>query len=214
MKSLPIALCIITRNSADRIESMVEKHRKVCDEIIIADQSSTDGTWEIVQKIADLPIKRRCKGASDPDRNWLYALSKSPWILYLDDDEYLPPETIKALPKLIKDNVHVYWFKHRNLVDGIDTKEVSGDDYHPRLFKKGSLRYIDQQTNVDHTFPEPANNAIVAYTDYYIVHDRTMEKIIKANRNRNKVATPQQIQMQENYIDKLHVFFAKRGKKD
>lgn len=199
MKKLPITLCVITRNSADRIREMVEKHKPFVDEVLIVDQSSTDGTWEIVKEIADHPIKRRHKGTADPDRNWLFQNAKNPWILYLDDDEYLSPRAIKALPRLIKDNIDIYWLKEINLVDGTDIREILGDDVHPRLFKKGSIRFPDQI----HTYPEPANEVKVAFVNYHIIHDRSLEKIKEANRARNQIASPEQIQVQENFIKQV-----------
>jgi len=207
-------MCVITRNSADRIREMVEKHRPFVDEVLIADQSSTDGTWEIVQEIADHAIQRRHKGAADPDRNWLYQYAKNPWILYLDDDEYLDEKCIEALPRLIEDDIDIYWLKERNLVNGLDIKEILGDDPHPRLYKKGSVRYLDQEKQVDHTYPEPANETRVAFVDYHIIHDRTLDKIKESNRARDKVATPQQIQMQESFIARVEEFLKKNEKSE
>lgn len=211
MKKLPITLCVITRNSEERIANMLKKHREFIDEILVIDQDSTDNTKQEAEKYADLVISRRCKGASDPDRNWLFSLSKNKWVLYLDDDEYLDDELIKNLDTLIEqDKIHIYWLKERNLVNGVDIKDLLGDDPHPRLFQRGAMKYLDQQTNVDHTFPKPSEGVNVAYVNYYIVHDRTLEKIKASNRSRNKVATPQQIQMQERFIEQVEVLLAKQ----
>lgn len=192
---------------------MLKRHRDVVDEILVIDQSSTDNTKEEAEKYADRVITRRCKGASDPDRNWLYAQARNPWVLYLDDDEYLDHNLIKNLPKLLdQDKIHIYWLKHKNLVDGVDIKAILGDDWHPRLFRKGSMRYLDQETNVDHTYPQAATGTNVAYVNYFIVHDRSLEKIRKANRARNRVATKQQIDMQEGFIRSVEEFLTKDAK--
>lgn len=216
MEKLPISLCVITRNSSDRIKNMLLRHREFIDEILVIDQESTDNTYKEAWEVADLVIKKRCKGASDPDRNWLYALAKNPWVLYLDDDEYLDAELIRVLPELVKDKPDIYWLKERNLVDGIDIADIYGkegfarDDFHPRLFKKGHVIYVDQQTQVDHTYPQCKPGSNVAFVNYYIIHDRTLEKIKSANRNRNKVATPQQIEMQEKFIRAVEDFISKK----
>ena len=211
MEKLKVSLCVVTHNSEERIGKMLRMHRDVVDEILVIDQSSTDNTRVEAEKYADRVITRRCKGASDPDRNWLYAQARNPWVLYLDDDEYLDHNTIKRLPVLLaQDKIHIYWLKHKNLVNGIDIKELSGDDWHPRLFRKGSMRYLDQQTSVDHTYPEAATGTNVAHVNYFIVHDRTLEKIKKANRDRNRVATPEQINLQENYIAAVEKLLAKK----
>lgn len=200
MEKLPITLCVVTRNSADRIGSMLEKHAGIVSEILVVVQESTDNTLTIAEKYATFVFKRRGKGAADPDRNWLFSMSNNPWVLYLDDDEYLPLDTIKALPELINDNIEVYWLNTTNLVDGVDIKEILGDDPHPRLFRTGSVRYNDQKTNLDHTYPDVADGAKVAYINYSIVHDRAFKKLKDSNRARNKIATPEQVDLQENFI--------------
>ena len=202
-----VTLCVVTHNSEERIAKMLKRHKDVVDEILVVDQSSTDKTFEEASKYADQVIKKTCKGASDPDRNWLFSLARNPWVLYLDDDEFLDHNLIKVLPQLTEqDKIDIYWLKTKNLVDDVDIKEILGDDFHPRLFKKGAVRYVDQQTNVDHTYPQAGNGTNVAYVNYYIVHNRSYDKIVKSNRARNRVATPQQIQMQESFLascDKL-----------
>jgi len=203
MEKLPISLCITTRNSEGRLKTLIERCRPFVSEVLVVDQKSTDGTAEDAKELADVFCSRRCKGAADPDRNWLFGLVSNPWILYLDDDEYLSDELIEILPDLLKDRVDVYWLKTRNLVDQVDIKKILGDDPHPRLFKKGSLSYQDQKTQLDHTYPIPANNVNVAFLDYYMVHDRTMEKLVKSNKARNRVATDQQKQMQNDFIKQV-----------
>ena len=200
MDKLPISLCVVTSNSADRIGQMLEKHKGIVSEILVVVQNSKDDTFKIAQKYADFVFKKTNKGAADPDRNWLFSIARFPWVLYLDDDEYLPSETVQVLPELLNANVDIYWLKTKNIVDGVDIKSILGDDPHPRLFKLGALRYNDQETNLDHTFPSCAENAKSAYVNYSIVHDRTLKKIKESNRARNRIATDKQIQMQENFI--------------
>ena len=110
--------------------------------------------------------------------------------------------------------VCVYWLKTKNLVDKLNIYSILGDDPHPRLFKKGRVRYVDQATPLDHTYPEAAPNSNCALVDYEIVHDRTLEKIISSNRARNPLATPEQVQMQEDFIKKVQEFVeSKKSKK-
>lgn len=212
MEKLPISLCVTTYNSEGRLKTLIERCRPFVSEVLVVDQKSTDGTAEDAKELADVFCSRRRKGAADPDRNWLFGLAKHPWVLYLDDDEYLSDKLIKVLPEILKDNIDIYWLKTTNLVDGIDIKDILGDDFHPRLFKKGFLTYQDQATNLDHTYPVAASNAKSAYIDYHIVHDRTYEKIVRSNRARDRIATPDQIKMQEAFITSLDKLLSNRKK--
>ena len=195
-KKLPITLCVITHNSEDRIKDMILKHKEFVSEVIVVVQKSTDDTLARAREVADCVIERRCKGTSDPDRNWLFSLARNPWVLYLDDDEYTSPELNKKLPDLIKQNVAVYWMARKNLVDGVDIFKVLKHDMQPRLFQKGALTFPDQI----HTYPRAEKDAYVAFVDYPIVHERTFEQVKRSNRDRNIVADKDRLAMQEKFI--------------
>jgi glycosyltransferase involved in cell wall biosynthesis len=207
MKKLPITLCVVTHNSADRLEEMVNKHKGVVSEVLIAVQDSTDGTFEIAEKVADVVYRRTRKGTSDPDRNWLFSQASNPWVLYLDDDEYLDESLIIDLKSLIEDNIDIYWLNTKNLVDGVDVEAILGEDPHPRLFKTGSITFTDEI----HTWPKPKDNTLVAFVNYCIVHDRSLDKIKKANRGRNVIASPEAIQSQEDFISKCEALLKKKN---
>lgn len=196
IKKLPITLCIITANSGKRIKDMILKHKKHVSEVMVVVQKSEDDTLERAREVADVVIERRNKGTADPDRNWLFDLANTEWILYLDDDEYLSTALRSKLKALTKDNVDVYWLQRQNFVDGVDVFNALGKDYQPRLFRKGSLKFPDQI----HTYPKVADQSIQAYVDYPIIHKRTFEQLKKSNRARNKIASSDQIAMQEKFI--------------
>ncbi len=196
MDKLPISLCVITHNSGDRIKEMLQRHKEVVSEIIVVVQKSTDNTLEEAREVADLVIEKSCKGTSDPDRNWTFNIAGCPWILYLDDDEYLSEEYINKLPQILESNLDVIWSPRKNLVDGVDIKKVLGEDLQCRLFRKGSVRFSDEI----HTYPESASNVQVGFIEEEIVHDRTLEGLKKANRSRNVIANPDEIANQESFI--------------
>jgi len=213
---LPITLCTVTRNAGKRLGKLVKHCREYVSEIILFDQSSTDGSWEKAQELADIAIKRRNKGAADPDRNLIFELASQPWILYLDDDEYLDDGLVKALPELLNDAyVDIYWIKTINLVDGVNISEVfgKGEDPHARIFRKGKIFYEDQETNLDHTYPKVIGEANVAYLNHYLVHDRELKKLVESNERRNKIATPQQREMQNGFIKSVQDYLEKNKHK-
>jgi glycosyltransferase involved in cell wall biosynthesis len=175
----------------------VEKHRDVVAEVIIVDQYSDDGTYEEALQCADKVFRKRRKGTSDPDRNWAFALASNPYVLYLDDDECLTDEAKALLPTVLATNGDIFWVKRQNFVDGVDIKEVLGDDIQCRLFKKGAVRFPDRI----HAYPEPAQDTKVFYLDCAIRHDRTLEGLKAANKAREAVASPEAKKLQDDFVE-------------
>ena len=204
MNKLPITLCIITRNSQDRIANVINRHKPFVSEIIVVNQSSDDKTAERAEEVGALVVTRRTKGTSDPDRNWTFSLAKNPWVLYLDDDEYLDVKDFKELENILASGVDVVWFNRTNLVDGRDVFEILGDDVQCRLFKQGAVIWPDEI----HSYPKPANGVTTLFSNIRIVHERTLEGLKKANRVRNPIASPQQIENQENFIRQVDDFMS------
>jgi glycosyltransferase involved in cell wall biosynthesis len=198
-QKLPITLCIIAHNEENIIKDCILKHKDVVSETLVIDQASTDRTADRAREAGAMVIPRRCKGTSDPDRDWLFALASNEWILYLDSDEYASKNLKKKLKQLIKEDVDIYWMKRTNLVDGVDIQPILGNDMQARLFRKGSLNYPDEI----HTYPQPHKGARVAFVEYDIIHDRNLKDLKKSNRNRNVIASREQVGMQEQFIAKV-----------
>jgi len=202
MKKLPITLCIITKNSEDRIANVINKHSEFVSETIVVNQSSEDKTAERASEAGALVVNRRTKGTSDPDRNWTFDLANYPWVLYLDDDEFLDVKDIKDVENMMNSGVDAIWLKRRNLVDGIDISSILGDDMQCRLFKKGATIWPSSI----HTYPQPAEHVCALYSDMEIVHERTLEGLKSSNRGRDAIATKEQIANQENFIKQVEEF--------
>ena len=207
-KKLPISLCIITHNSEDRIKDMILKHKEVVSEVIVVVQKSTDDTLARAREVADVVIERRCKGTSDPDRDWTFSIASNEWVLYLDDDEYVSTKLKGKLKQLIKEQVDAYWFKRTNLVDGVDIHPILGNDMQCRLFKKGAVTFPDEI----HTYPKAQKGVITAFVEYDIIHERTLEQLKRSNRNRNVIADRDSIGMQEQFIAKVDNYLESQKK--
>lgn len=68
-------------------------------EIIIVDDHSTDNSWEIVTKIAQvderISVHKNIKKGASSARNYAFSLSSGIYIQYLDADDILHPDKIK-----------------------------------------------------------------------------------------------------------------------
>lgn len=200
LQQLPITLVSIIHNAIKHdLSGFIDYHRDCVSEIIIIDQGSTDGSYEVANKKADYVFKRRKKGVADPDKNWAISLGSQPYVLFLDQDERISLETKELLPKIIKSNADIAWFKRLNLVDGVDIRELTGDDIQSRFFKRGYVEFPEK--NHVHSVGRPG--ATVLYSNGVIIHTRTLDEVKSANRARNHLFDPEHVAMQEQFISKL-----------
>ncbi len=95
----PFSAVIITHNVAETIGPCVEALGKVCDEVLVLDTQSTDGTIEICEKLGAKVVQQEWFGFAKT-KNIGNALARHDWILSIDADEVLSDELIASLKKL------------------------------------------------------------------------------------------------------------------
>ncbi len=207
LNKLPITLVMVVRNSGGRLKEVIENHRDIVSEVVVIDQSSTDGTYEEALKYADYVIKRTPKGYNEPDRNFAFQIGTQPWVLNLDDDENLTEESKKLLPEVLEYGADVIWIKRDNWFNGVSLADKIGPDPQCRLFRRGSLKWFDKA----HTYPEKANNAVTFYSDLYIVHKRSFDQLVKAHAKRSRVLDENNVRAEEEYLGSIATELRKRG---
>ena len=94
MSKLPVSGLVICLNEADRIARCLDS-LAFCDEIIVVDSGSTDGTREIARRYTDRVIEHPFMGYSG-QKNFAMEHAKHDWVLCLDADEALAPEAVAA----------------------------------------------------------------------------------------------------------------------
>ena len=91
----PISAVILTRNEADRLERCV-RSLHFCDEILVIDAESTDGTAELAQRLGARVIQRPWPGFRS-QREFAIAQARHDWILSIDADESVSPALFRSL---------------------------------------------------------------------------------------------------------------------
>lgn len=91
LETLPVSVCITTKNNADTIRDCLESVYRWTDEIVVVDSDSQDGTIEICEEYGAnvyqhefesfAQIKTRAMSHADND-----------WVFVLDADEEVPPD--------------------------------------------------------------------------------------------------------------------------
>ena len=85
-----ISACVITFNEEENIARCLDS-LAWCDEIVVVDSFSTDGTAEICRTYTDRFYQHAWRGYIG-QRNLIRRMADCPWILFLDADEEVSPK--------------------------------------------------------------------------------------------------------------------------
>lgn len=96
---LPLSGVVITLNEADRIARCVASMRGLCEDVLVLDSGSTDGTVEIARALGARVEHRDWDGFAR-QKNAAIERARHPWVLLLDADEWLEPDAQARLRAL------------------------------------------------------------------------------------------------------------------
>ncbi len=85
----PLSACVITFNEADRIERCLAA-LDFCDEIVVVDSHSSDGTRELAARAGARVIERDWPGYRS-QKQFATDLAQHEWVLCVDADEFVTP---------------------------------------------------------------------------------------------------------------------------
>jgi arabinofuranan 3-O-arabinosyltransferase len=91
-----VAVVVPTRNSMRTLAACLRSIRAqdMPVELIVVDNSSTDGTYELARELADTAVRDGPERSAQ--RNAGVRLATADWILWIDADMVLPPTTVSA----------------------------------------------------------------------------------------------------------------------
>ncbi|MBO8126747.1 MAG: glycosyltransferase family 2 protein [Firmicutes bacterium] len=133
-----VSAVLIVKNAADDLPRCLDCLKWVS-EIVVVDSFSSDNTVEIARRYTDKIIQREWPGYAN-QKNYAISQAAGPWILSVDADEVLPPETVEEIKRVLSAPSAVgFRFPRRNIFLG---HWVQGCGWYPdwqlRLFKKGA----------------------------------------------------------------------------
>ncbi len=102
-----LSAVLITHNAAHTLEACLAAIRQVCDEIVVIDSFSTDGTVEICKEMGVALVSQEFLGFAQT-KNIGNSMARHNWILSIDADEVLSDELIASLKKLNPRDGEVY----------------------------------------------------------------------------------------------------------
>ncbi|MDR2732851.1 MAG: glycosyltransferase [Fibromonadaceae bacterium] len=96
-----LSICMIVKNEEANIGRAIQSFLPFADEIIVNDTGSTDKTIEIVQSFPKTVLMQsEWIGDFSYSRNLSLEKASCSWILWMDADDYVPPEQVDAFNKL------------------------------------------------------------------------------------------------------------------
>jgi tetratricopeptide (TPR) repeat protein len=95
-----ISLCMIVRDEEAMLTEALESIKDVVDEMIIVDTGSTDGTVAIAESFGAKVVHHPWEDDFSAARNQSLSYAQSDWILILDADERLSPQSAPLVRKM------------------------------------------------------------------------------------------------------------------
>jgi glycosyltransferase involved in cell wall biosynthesis len=96
-----LSICMIVKNEEANIGRAIQSFLPFADEIIVNDTGSTDKTIEIVKSFPKTVLMQsEWIGDFAYSRNLSFEKATCPWILWMDADDYVPPDQVKSFNNL------------------------------------------------------------------------------------------------------------------
>ena len=141
--SLPLSVYMITLNNAATIDKALVSLDGWVDQVVVVDSDSTDGTPEIVQR-HEVSYHRFMTKSQREKYQYAQDLCVSPWVLFIDADEWLTPEIKQEIGAVVRSNSKYDGFvvERKNFYLG---KLIRHGGWYPdheiRLYKKDRGRW-------------------------------------------------------------------------
>jgi glycosyltransferase involved in cell wall biosynthesis len=139
-----LSAAVLVFNGIDTIDRCLES-LKFCDEVVVVDAHSTDGTWEHLQK-CDVHAVQHKQESFAAQRGHARDICRGKWLLTMDIDEYVTDELAQTIREKISqpDAPDGFYLRRRHPYP----KGLKGQHWtsHPRLIKRDKCKWVDTES--------------------------------------------------------------------
>jgi glycosyltransferase involved in cell wall biosynthesis len=179
------SLNMIVRNEERNIAAALDSVDDIMDEIVICDTGSTDRTIEIAKIFGTVIVHNEWKNDFSAARNAALESSTGKWVLWLDADDRLKPQSRRQFVNLVETaGPHAAAFRVVNIQDGAQGAQFMQVRLFPRLKGARFERRIHEQISPCMTrlgVPYVEHQSIVIFHEGY---NDAMSNRKKALRNK------------------------------
>ncbi len=115
-----VSVVVVTKDIVRTIEACLRSIRAQTwpdVELIVIDNFSTDGTWEVARELADVAVQAGPERSAQ--RNLGTETATGEWVLWIDADMELPPEIVaRAMDKAIADDADAVFVPENTIGEG------------------------------------------------------------------------------------------------
>lgn len=147
-----LSIVISAYNEEKMLPDCLESIKKLADEIIVIDNSSTDTTAEIAKKYTKHVYTQKNDPTNiDMQKNFGFSKAAGEWVLSIDADERVTPDLAKEITETIKNTKETgFWIPRKNILFG---KWIEHTGWYPdeqlRLFLRGKGEYVAKHVHED-----------------------------------------------------------------
>ncbi len=129
-----LSVCIIAKDEAARLPAAIGSVKRIADEIIVVDTGSTDDTPAVASSLGARVVRHEWRNDFSEARNASIEAAAGDWILCLDADEYVPPESETNILQATAGSADAYFVRIESAVDSSAGRLFV--HFFPRLFRK------------------------------------------------------------------------------
>jgi len=152
----PLSVAVITKDEAGNLPDCLASV-EFAEQVVVVDSGSTDDTVRIAADLGCEVFDEPWRGFG-PQKQFAIDQCRHPWVLVLDADERIPPETARVIRDIVSRGpaeTAGYSFPRRNWFQGRWIRHLWGGDRVVRLFQKGLGRMtpaaVHESVEVDGT---------------------------------------------------------------
>ena len=149
MSELSVSVVVITKNEEKKIRRCLDSVRGLASEIVLVDDESTDNTPAVAREEYGAKVAVNRSGLNfDNQRNIGIKMASGEWILQMDADEEVIPETRDAIREALEngEGYDAFTLIRRDCVFGVPLRN-SAQGRAIKLFRKKRGRYVGSKVH-------------------------------------------------------------------